>query len=67
MLALPSLDSLFQIKESTDSDGGYSSQLPDPLRKWLSESRTLVNTGLQALSDAKNPSASENKVTKDYL
>ncbi|KAJ5776689.1 uncharacterized protein N7511_001700 [Penicillium nucicola] len=67
VLTLPSLDSLFQIKANTDSDGGFCSQLPDPLGKWLSESGTLVNAGLQALSGVKNPSASENKVAKDYL
>lgn len=70
VIAVPSLDALFQLKKvnnrNTGTFGGCSNHLAE-LKTYLSESRELVQAGLQAFTDAANPSAKESKVAKRYL
>ncbi|KAJ9194026.1 hypothetical protein DTO164E3_4709 [Paecilomyces variotii] len=61
------ISTLFVIRQDTDELGGCASYLPSPLETWLSESKALVNSGLQALADAQNPSAAEYNVARRYL
>ncbi|RHZ46088.1 uncharacterized protein CDV56_104539 [Aspergillus thermomutatus] len=60
------ISSLFVIRQGTDELGGCGSYLPT-LETWLSESKALVNSGLQALANAENPSAAEYDVARRYL
>ncbi|KAL1863514.1 hypothetical protein Plec18167_000607 [Paecilomyces lecythidis] len=66
-LAVVPITSLFVIRQDTDDSGGCATYLPLPLETWLSESRALVNSGLQALADAQDPSAAEHAVARRYL
>lgn len=63
----PTIDSLFVIKKGTDVAGGCASHYPSPLEPYLTDARTLIQAGLQAIKDVRDSSAKESKIAKRYL
>ncbi|PYH81857.1 hypothetical protein BO82DRAFT_414754 [Aspergillus uvarum CBS 121591] len=66
LTADPALTTLFVVKDQTDDQGGCMSKI-DTLQTWLTESRTLVASGLKAISDAQDSSATTYNVARRYL